>query len=181
MDCPICYDVVEGDKVRKLNCEHTLCMICLQRLRSKLCPFCRAPITIPYKQRLLPTNNDEDELDLDDSFFWEDVDGYEFEFSVQIAIPQRRRRHRSLSFSDVTPVPRRRARRRRRRIHSDSDAEPPVVPLVVDPDEIVTPTPVLMTERAEPQSESDKDRQRARSGRDTWRIAHSHNAPRRRW
>ena len=171
MDCPICYDVVEGDRGQKLDCVHIVCKVCLQRLRSKTCPLCRTPITIPYEQCLLPTTEDEDELELDlNGFYWENIYGYEFEFSVQIDPSGHRRR--SLSLSDVTPPPR---RRRRRRIHSDSDQPPPIVPLIVNPDEIVPTAPVIETGDIEHRSESDFEQQKTRTRRSIWNNVNRHN------
>lgn len=50
MSCHICYSEVNPEKMRFLECMHSLCCDCLKNLQQKICPFCRAEIKIEIKQ-----------------------------------------------------------------------------------------------------------------------------------
>ena len=42
MDCTICLDVdILENKMKKLECGHTICVECYNKLIRNLCPFCR--------------------------------------------------------------------------------------------------------------------------------------------
>lgn len=56
MECPICYELVTGDKWQNLECRHALCKFCLGRLQKHICPLCREPI-IFYEQYFSQNNN----------------------------------------------------------------------------------------------------------------------------
>jgi len=44
-ECSICYDNIDrGGKIIFLECLHSICSICIQKLRYPLCPFCRVKI-----------------------------------------------------------------------------------------------------------------------------------------
>ena len=44
MECGICYEIVTKDNLEILECAHSLCQLCLGKLRQHVCPFCRNPI-----------------------------------------------------------------------------------------------------------------------------------------
>ena len=44
MECGICYETVANDNIEILECAHSLCQLCLGKLRQRVCPFCRTPI-----------------------------------------------------------------------------------------------------------------------------------------
>lgn len=44
MECGICYETRNSDRICFLECGHSLCNECLGHLVSLLCPFCRYPI-----------------------------------------------------------------------------------------------------------------------------------------
>lgn len=46
IECGICFDYVLEKDLQYLECFHTLCFKCYQRLMSLTCPFCRANINI---------------------------------------------------------------------------------------------------------------------------------------
>jgi hypothetical protein len=46
IECGICFDYVLEKDLQYLDCFHTLCFKCYQRLLSLTCPFCRAEINI---------------------------------------------------------------------------------------------------------------------------------------
>lgn len=96
MECPVCYETVNTNIVQKLECNHSLCKICLDRLRTPCCPLCRANITIVCRRNLLPVDNSTEDVEF--VSFDEETQTYELEFSIEIQLPSfvhRSRRRRS--------------------------------------------------------------------------------------
>lgn len=64
MECQICFNTVILENIIQLTeCSHSLCKLCLERLRNRNCPFCRAEINLPeIPQNLLPTEVESDFL-----------------------------------------------------------------------------------------------------------------------
>lgn len=59
IECGICFDYVLEKDLQYLDCFHTLCFKCYQRLLSLTCPFCRAEINIRSD---IFNNKDDDDL-----------------------------------------------------------------------------------------------------------------------
>ena len=104
MDCIICCDTMPENQMKQLECSHTLCMVCLSRLRTRSCPFCRHAITIPYIQSLLPTLPDT-EIEPDASLYTQNIEGMIFQLyypipdleNENLIYPPTRRRRRALN------------------------------------------------------------------------------------
>jgi len=43
MECGICYELMGQNQII-LNCAHSLCQRCLEKLTQRVCPFCRKRI-----------------------------------------------------------------------------------------------------------------------------------------
>lgn len=41
MECHICYEDKKEHQMKKLDCKHSLCKDCFNKLRNNTCPFCR--------------------------------------------------------------------------------------------------------------------------------------------
>jgi hypothetical protein len=44
MECNICYEHKKGHQIKTLECMHSLCKECYNKLRNNTCPFCRREI-----------------------------------------------------------------------------------------------------------------------------------------
>ena len=66
MDCTICLDVnIHVAKIKSLDCGHTICIECYNKLVRNLCPFCRQPFSSNRRSSLpisIPNSNNN-ELD----------------------------------------------------------------------------------------------------------------------
>ena len=40
-DCPVCYESILGDSIRRLECGHILCTTCCYKIDPPKCPMCR--------------------------------------------------------------------------------------------------------------------------------------------
>lgn len=63
-ECQICYDlIINDDSMVVLECSHSLCEDCLNKLVVQICPFCRHPISLPSSHKEEDSNEEDDEED----------------------------------------------------------------------------------------------------------------------
>ena len=147
MECTICYETVHEGEIQVLECAHSLCQICLGRLRSRICPFCRTSIERTTRHADARPGSDEEPY---------------FVFSSEL----------EQAFSVSAAVNRRNRRRRRRR---DTPIFPMVgrpVPLSLSQEEVATLRTVQLPALPSIQgsrSRSDNDLQKARRRKARWR------------
>ena len=65
MNCQIHFNQFDHSiyKPYILSCPHTICLDCLKRLTSKICPFCSEPVTNSYPNLALLELLPESEYD----------------------------------------------------------------------------------------------------------------------
>jgi hypothetical protein len=44
MECPVCYNKISTLNSKILDCNHSLCISCINSLTNQVCPLCRASI-----------------------------------------------------------------------------------------------------------------------------------------
>lgn len=75
MECPVCYETLEGTKVTKLCCGHATHTRCLRdwyiRADSPSCPMCRGPVIF---RGMFRTNWDEHKVESDEALLEEYVE-----------------------------------------------------------------------------------------------------------
>lgn len=49
-DCPVCFEPLGEGETNTLGCGHIFHQTCINRLRDRRCPLCRAPIPIDLQQ-----------------------------------------------------------------------------------------------------------------------------------
>lgn len=166
MECQVCYETATEDDYQELECSHSLCKLCLSKLCQRKCPFCRAPINLPYKEQLLPVQNDDEDfyLNEDDNVGWVDVNIHNFDFSLEINNYNQRVRHR-----------RRRNRRsyRERTVNTDISR----IPTIISEEEVneILNNDSLSGNNSEiSKSTSDAIKQKARFKRNRWKYCNSY-------
>jgi hypothetical protein len=166
MECQVCYETATEDEYKKLECSHSLCKLCLSKLRQPKCPFCRATIILPYKEQLLPVQNDDEDFNLNevDNVELIDVNMYNFDFSLEMNNYNPRIRHRR----------RRMNRRSNREITLNTDISR--IPTNITEEEIseILNNDVLHGNNSEiSKSTSDNIKQEARFKRNRWKYCNS--------
>jgi hypothetical protein len=198
MECQICYVTVPVNKsdtcsksngFKLLECKHSLCEKCYRRLRTSVCPFCRAPIYDRELPSRIQTRQEEDitiiRVEEHDVEIWierieriERIEQLEIDFMFQLSRRQLRIQRRSQQRDR-----RERNRRRRRRPMSDPTSEyipsesiPSPITSSSQPDNINDITPISTRE-----SEPDRQQQLVRMNKyNNWsRLNHQNNS--RRW
>lgn len=162
MECPVCYETAADDKYQTLECTHSLCKLCLSRLRQRICPLCRAPIKISYRRQLLPTAADDEFNWSPEDIEWERVNSYEFEFSVEVR---------------TTRLSRRRRRRNRSGRNRGTQVGLPRIPIIISDANMADMSASVSVPSEEPTpvaTENDHRRQKTRYGRHQWREDRAH-------
>lgn len=165
MECQVCYETATEDEYKKLECSHSLCKLCLSKLRQPKCPFCRAPINLPYREQLLPVQNDDEDFNLTEINNIEsiDINIYNFDYSLEMNNYNQRVRNR-----------RRRTRRsgRERTVNTDISR----IPTNISEEEIseILNNESLQGKNSEiSKSTSDNIKQHARFKRNRWKYYNS--------
>lgn len=96
MECPVCYENVTKDDYQALECLHSICNICFSKLHQRVCPLCRATISVSYDQQISTymENVNEEFLDLE-SVILESIHNYNFGVELHTSRLNIRRRRRN--------------------------------------------------------------------------------------
>ena len=164
-ECPVCYESIQPDEVRVLDCSHIVCTQCSFKIHPPRCPMCRTGFVNPRSDVSSP--GPEETL-------------HQMHVSTPIQIPS----YDSDGYNDiddffVAPVdraPRRRRRRQRTVVGSAPSVLSSAAPLPISPSEAETILAELMgtrapsEERCENHSTSDRSKQIRRNNRNRWRT-----------
>ena len=160
-DCPVCYEAIQGDAIRPLECGHVICVTCSFKINPPRCPLCRSSFHNDYRDS---SGESEDTLHI-------------MSVSDPIDIPY----YGNEDYNDPddfivsTSNPRRRRRRQRTIVGSAPDVLLTAAPLPISPEEAETILAELMGTRNparrkdEKHSTSDKTKQARRNNRNRWR------------
>lgn len=87
--CDICCEDIKNKDIKKLVCNHELCLLCYDKLNDVVCPFCRHPIDDEKKQQKI-TKLREEEMQNEFNNFSETILSTELDiarrFSISILI-----------------------------------------------------------------------------------------------
>ena len=159
-DCPVCYESIQGDAIRTLECGHIICATCSYKIKPPRCPMCRS---VFHTESGRQTPDIEDTLhimSISDPIEIPSYDNDEYDDPDDFFVPNN---------------PRRRRRRQRTIVGSAPDVLVSAAPLPISPEEAETILAELMGTRApaikreESRSTNDKVRQMRRNNRNRWR------------
>ena len=160
-ECPVCYEVIQGDMIRPLDCGHIICLQCSYRIKPPRCPMCRSEF---YNDCGTQSPDSEDTLHI-------------MSITNPIEIPS----YDSDEYNDPDDfivsnnTTRRRRRRQRTIVGSAPDMLVTAQPLPISQEEAETIIAELMGTREQARSRedrrstNDKLRQIRRNNRNRWR------------
>lgn len=153
MECKICYlENVTEDNFITLDCSHSLCQLCLDKLVKKCCPFCRREIDV---QKYFPNIIIDNNLN-------QNISEYEINIIIEIDIPT----------NNNLRIERRRQRREQRRERRDRQRNSRIereciIPTIVSENDINEITRTLNTYYES--NINDIKKQKSRNKKNRWK------------
>ena len=166
-DCPVCYEAIQGDAIRPLECGHVICVSCSLRINPPRCPMCRSNFHNDYSDRSPESEDTLHIMSISDPI---DIPYYGID---DYNDPD--------DFAVLTSNSRRRRRRQRTIVGSAPDVLVTATPLPISPEEAETILAELMGTREqtrkkdEKRSISDKAKQVRRNNRNRWKDSNMNN------